>query len=54
MALYNNQLDETVLNRFLALPQHGSVQAEYVWIGGSGQDLRCKTRTLLEVLYESK
>ena len=35
-----------VLNRFLALPQGSRIQAEYVWVGGSGQDLRAKTRTL--------
>lgn len=28
------------------MPQGTRVQAEYVWIGGTGQDLRCKTRTL--------
>ena len=28
------------------LPQHGKVIAEYVWIGGSGIDIRSKARTL--------
>ena len=40
------QLSDVVLNRFLALPQGSRIQAEYVWVGGSGQDLRAKTRTL--------
>lgn len=34
--------------RYMSLPQGTRVQAEYVWIGGTGQDLRCKTRTLEE------
>jgi glutamine synthetase len=46
MAVYNPNLDENVLNRFLCLDQHDSIQAEYVWIGGTGQDLRSKCRTL--------
>lgn len=42
----NNKLDRTIFNRYMTLDQGNQIQAEYVWIGGSGQDLRCKTRTL--------
>ncbi|CAB1108249.1 unnamed protein product [Ectocarpus sp. CCAP 1310/34] len=38
-------LSDEVLNEFRKLPQGGKIMAEYIWIGGSGQDLRCKTRT---------
>lgn len=47
----SNQLDRTVYNRYMDLDQGKQIQAEYVWIGGSGQDLRCKTRTLPEKNY---
>ncbi len=39
-------LDPLILPRFDNLPQDGKMLAEYVWIGGSGQDLRSKTRVL--------
>lgn len=39
-------LDTNILPRFQNLPQFGKVAAEYVWIGGSGSDLRSKTKTL--------
>ena len=39
-------LNKTVLKEYLDLPQQGHIQATYVWIDGSMQNLRCKTRTL--------
>lgn len=38
-------LSDQVLAEYRKLPQNGKIMAEYIWIGGSGQDLRCKTRT---------
>jgi hypothetical protein len=46
MAEHMPQLNTGVLDKYMALPQGARVQAEYVWIGGSGQDLRSKTMTL--------
>ncbi|KAJ1549529.1 glutamate--ammonia ligase [Cladochytrium tenue] len=41
--------DTATLAKYLALPQNGAVMATYIWIGGNGTDLRCKTRTLNKV-----
>lgn len=40
------QLSSAVFKKFMSLPQGDKVQAEYIWIGGSGSDIRSKTKTL--------
>ncbi|EDQ88804.1 uncharacterized protein MONBRDRAFT_32625 [Monosiga brevicollis MX1] len=37
---------EPTLNREFELDQQGRIFAEYIWIGGNGRDLRCKTKVL--------
>lgn len=39
-------LDKTAKNKYMELDTHGIVQAMYIWIDGSGEGLRCKTRSL--------
>lgn len=43
-----HNLDVNVYTHYQTLPQKGSILAEYIWIGGSGNpdDLRSKTKTI--------
>jgi len=38
--------DKSVAAKYMALPSNNIIQAEYVWIDGSGENLRSKTRSL--------
>ena len=48
-----NTVRHELIEHFQDLEQNGAVIAEYVWIGGSGMDLRCKARTLLDNEWKS-
>ncbi len=39
-------LNPHITREFTGLKQRGKVLAEYIWIGGSGEDIRCKTMVL--------
>jgi len=39
-------LKQEILDKYLSLDQQNAVQVLYVWIDGSGQTMRCKTKTV--------
>ena len=44
---FNAATNKTVLNRYLALKQPNDVtQCMYVWIDGTGENIRAKTKTV--------
>lgn len=40
------KLNKHVKHQYMDLCQHDQVQLMYIWIDGSGEGLRCKSRTM--------
>ena len=44
---HNAATNKTVIDRYRQLPQGEKVQAMYVWVDGTGEGLRAKTKTVM-------
>lgn len=38
--------NKVILDKYMAIPQPRTCQAMYIWIDGSGENVRAKTKTL--------
>jgi len=50
MALTQPLLDKKILSHYMTIePPEDRIQATYIWIDGSGEAVRCKTKTIAGV-----